>query len=151
MRGVSGVSKGGTAAGTRAKGAGRFAGGFSVGGPGAAASPGAASEAAGAATPVAAAGLSLLAAQENGDRAGRDAAARRRAASILDELRGLQTELLGGRPDPARMARLAALGTGEEGTDSGLREAVRAIALRARIELARRPPDPGTDRTETVR
>ena len=68
-----------------------------------------------AASATAAVGLSLLAVQENGGRTGRDAAARRRAASILDELQGLQAELLGGRADPARLARLAALQDGEEG------------------------------------
>ena len=88
--------------------------------------------------------------QENGGRTGRDAAARRRAASILDELQGLQAELLGGRADPARLARLAALQSGEEGADPALREAVRAIALRARIELARRGLDPQANRSATV-
>ena len=88
--------------------------------------------------------------QENGDRAGRDAAARRRASSILDELQGLQAELLGGRLDPARMARLAALQPGEEGADPGLREAVRAVALRARIELVRREPNAVANRSAAV-
>jgi hypothetical protein len=154
MRGVSGVSKGGPAAGARGA-ATRTAGGFCVGGAGAA--PGAATAGgSGGAAPAAAVGLSLLAAQENGGGGGRrgegrNAAARRRAAAILDEMRGLQAELLGGRPDPARLARLAALGEGDEATDPGLREAVRAVALRARIELARRPAAPAADRTTTVR
>lgn len=159
MRGVSGVSKGGAAGRARGTGAvGRSAGGFSLGGPGGAASSAAAAPAAGgsgaAASSAAAAALSLLAAQESGGRggaAGRDAAARRRAASILDELDGLQAELLGGRADPGRLARLAALAGGEEGTDAGLRDAVRAASLRARIELARREVGPTPDRTATVR
>ncbi len=153
MRGVSGVSKGGAAGRVRGNGAaGRpAAGGFSVGEP--AAGGQAAAAGVGAAAPAAAVGLSLLAAQEgNGGRgAGRDAAARRRAASILDELSGLQAELLGGRADPGRLARLAALGEGEEGLDSGLRDAVRAVALRARVELARRTSDPRASATELVR
>ena len=132
MRGVAGVSRGGATASGR--GSARPTGGFSLGETGA----GGAATGTAAASSTAAVGLSLLAAQENGGRAGRDAAARRRANAILDELQGLQAELLGGRTDPARLARLAALQAGEEGTDSGLREAVRAVALRARIELARR-------------
>ena len=88
--------------------------------------------------------------QEDGGRAGHDAAARRRASSILDELQGLQAELLGGRPDPARLARLAALEAGEEGADPGLREAVRAVALRAQIELARREPNAVANRSAAV-
>lgn len=149
MRGVSGVSKSGAAAaGARGGAASRSAKGFSVGGMG---TEGAAVSTA-AASATAAVGLSLLAVQENGGRGtGRDAAARRRAASILGELQGLQAELLGGRPDPARLARIAALQTGEDGADPELREAVRAVALRARIELARRAADPHPDRTTTVR
>lgn len=152
MRGVLGVSKGGAAGRTRGSGAaGRPEGGFSLGGAG---PLGAAStEGGGAAAPAAAVGFSLLAAQESGGRGGegRDAAARRRAASILDELDGLQAELLGGRTDRDRLARLAALAEGEEGTDSGLRDVVRAASLRARIELARRMVGPNAHRTATVR
>ncbi|HYZ33746.1 MAG TPA: flagellar assembly protein FliX, partial [Crenalkalicoccus sp.] len=59
------------------------------------------------------------------------------------ELGGLQAELLGGTPDPDRLARLAALQDGEEGCDPGLREAVRGLALRAAVELARRGWPPG--------
>lgn len=135
MRGLGGVSMGGTAGAARG-GKSRPAAGFSLGGAGANA---AAAETAATAAP-APVGLFLLETQENGERSARDGAARRRAASLLDELRGFQAELLGGRPDPARLARLAALRTGEEGADPALRDAVRAIALRARIELARRHP-----------
>jgi hypothetical protein len=145
MRGVSGVSKSGAAAGTR--GAARPAGGFSLGGAGVGA---AAAGGPAAASATAAVGLSLLAVQENGGRAGRDAAARRRAASLLDELQGLQAELLGGRPDPGRLGRLAALQTGEDGAEPELREAVRAVALRARIELARRGLGTDPHRSTTV-
>ena len=144
MRGVAGVSKGGAAAGAR--GGARSATGFPVGGT----SAGGVAAATAAAAPVAAVGLSLLAAQENGGPGGRDAAARRRASSILDELQGLQAELLGGRSDPARLARLAALQAGEEGADPGLREAVRAVTLRARIELERRCREADSNRSAAV-
>ncbi len=145
---MSGVSKGGAATGVRGATV-RSAGGFSVSGTSAGGGTAAAATTA-ATTATVAVGLSLLAVQETGDRPGRDAAARRRASSILDELRGLQAELLGGRPDPARMARLAALQSGEEGADPGLREAVRAVALRARIELVRREPNTVANRSATV-
>ncbi len=151
MRGVvAGVSRSGAAAAARGAGGGaRSAGGFTLGGAGAGNAAGKAASAA-ASAPAAAVGLSLLSLQENGGRAGRDAEARRRASSILDELRGLQAELLGGRSDPARLARLAALQAGEEGADPALREAVRAVALRARIELARREGGSGSNRSATV-
>jgi hypothetical protein len=48
------------------------------------------------------------------------------------------------------MARLAALQIGEEGTDPALREAVRAVALRARIELTRRASWPRPNRSAAV-
>jgi hypothetical protein len=47
-------------------------------------------------------------------------------------------ELLEGRADPARLQELARLTEGEKPADPGLAEAVEAIALRARLELARR-------------
>jgi len=49
-----------------------------------------------------------------------------------------QLELLEGRADPARLQELARLTEGEKPADPGLAEAVEAIALRARLELARR-------------
>ncbi|MCB4822321.1 flagellar assembly protein FliX [Roseicella aerolata] len=132
MREVGRVAAGSAA--QRGRGAYRGAGGFSVGGGGDAPPL---AEAAGAAAlgPV---GLGLLAVQEGGDRAARDRAARQRAESILQELRDLQHELLRGGSDMKRLERLAALGLGEEGADPLLQEAVRAIVLRARVELARR-------------
>ena len=147
MRGVSGVSKGGAVGGARGASSGRSAKGFSLGGTGA---DGAAAATTAPSATAAVGGLSLLTVQEDGDRPGRDAAARRRASSILDELQGLQAELLGGRPDPSRLARLTALQSGEEGADPRLRETVRAVALRARIELTRRERGPGTHRSATV-
>lgn len=131
MRGIGRVT-GGTAAPAGRGGGARAGGGFSVrlgaGGAEGAAAPGG----------VAPVGLGMLALQESGTAMERDAAARRRADSLLQELQGLQMELLaGGAAEPGRLARLAALETGEDGADPVLREAVQAIVLRARVELAR--------------
>jgi hypothetical protein len=60
--------------------------------------------------------------------------ARRRAGAMLDELRQLQLELLRGAADPARLERLAALNVAGGAGDPVVAE----IALRARVELARR-------------
>jgi hypothetical protein len=130
MREVGRVAAGGAARAGRATG--RGAGGFTVGQPG---DPRTA-EAAGTAA-ASAVGLGLLALQEGGDRAARDQAARRRAESMLQELQELQRDLLRDGPDTTRLERLAALETGEEGADPILRDAVRAIVLRVRVELAR--------------
>ena len=54
------------------------------------------------------------------------------------------------RADPARLARLAALEAGEEGADPALRDVVRAVALRARIEVARRFLAVAAERSTTV-
>jgi hypothetical protein len=65
--------------------------------------------------------------------------AMRRAEAALDELRGMQLDLLRGQDDPERLARLAALSDSEAvKADPVLREVLSAIALRARVELARR-------------
>jgi hypothetical protein len=65
--------------------------------------------------------------------------ARRRASAALSELTGLQLELLGGTPDPARLARLQQLAELEAaGADPLLAAVLREVALRARVELARR-------------
>lgn len=147
MRGVGGVGKGGAAG--NARGVARAAtGGFTVGAGATASGP--ATERTGACSAAAAVGMSLLAVQEGGARSERDAAAGRRARSLLRELQGLQTELLGGRADPARLRRLAALESGEEGADPGLRDAVRAVALRARIELERRGGAANAERSAAV-
>jgi hypothetical protein len=53
-------------------------------------------------------------------------------------LKALQLELLEGRADPARLQELIRLTQGEKPADPGLAEALEAIALRARLELARR-------------
>jgi hypothetical protein len=131
MREIGRVSAGGAAGPGRANGRGRP--GFTLAPPGAAAAAEAGE--ASAAAPV---GLGLLALQEGGDRAARDQAAWRRAESILQELQALQRDLLHDAPDMNRLERLAALETGEAGADPFLRDAVEAIVLRARVELARR-------------
>jgi hypothetical protein len=65
--------------------------------------------------------------------------ARRRAGAALDLLRDLQLDLLRGQVDPARLQDLADL-AGDAGTlaDPALREVTAAVALRVRVELARR-------------
>jgi hypothetical protein len=121
---------GGAAAPRRAV---RAAGGFGLPGTGSAAA---------AATSSAGDVAALLALQE-GERT-RDLEppaerARRRARAALDELRGLQLELLRGGADPARLERLAELAEAEETlADPALREVVAGVALRVRVELARR-------------
>lgn len=87
--------------------------------------------------PAMAVGLSaMLALQEMPDPTVGDREARRHGQALLDELSALQRSMLaGGAPDPGRLARLAA--AVPSATDPRLRETVAAIALRARIELAR--------------
>jgi hypothetical protein len=131
MREIGRVSAGGAAGPGRASGRGRP--GFALNPPGTEAA--AETGATGAAAPV---GLGLLALQEGGDRATRDQAAWRRAESILQELQALQRDLLHDAPDMNRLERLAAFETGEAGADPFLRDAVEAVVLRARVELARR-------------
>jgi hypothetical protein len=81
----------------------------------------------------------LLALQESMAPEPAESRARRRASAALRELTGLQLELLGGAADPARLARLQALAEAEaEGTDPALVAILQQVALRARIELARR-------------
>ena len=130
MVGIRGVGAGAAArAGRWARGA---RGGFSLG---------AGAETSGAAAAQATAGpaaVGLLALQEAGPVAERDARARRRGEGLLRELAGLQADLLAGRADPARLRAIAALAEGETPADPALAGAIAAIALRARIELARR-------------
>lgn len=66
--------------------------------------------------------------------------ARRQAETVLDELRGLQLDLLRGRADPAALARLAALAEPAPGAvaDPALRSLLAEVGLRVRVELARR-------------
>jgi len=68
----------------------------------------------------------------------RDRAARRRGYDLLAELAALQRELLAGDPGADRLARLAVLAEQvPDATDPRLRDALAAIALRARVEVAR--------------
>jgi hypothetical protein len=108
----------------------REAGGFRVpkGGGGA--------SAAGAVSGVQEVGLGgMLALQEAPDEVA-DREARRRGHEMLEALAALQRSLLGiDGADPARLARLSE--KVPEARDPALREAVAAIALRARIEAVR--------------
>ena len=88
-----------------------------------------------AAAPVGVAGLHAL--QGGMSAAERDDAAARRGRALLAELDGLQRSLLAGRVAESALRRLAALAEGEAGADPALREAVEALSLRARVELAR--------------
>ena len=81
----------------------------------------------------------LLALQESMTPEPADQRARRRASKALRELTGLQLELLGDSPDQARLARLQSLAEEEaEGAEPALAALLQEVALRARIELARR-------------
>ncbi len=92
------------------------------------------------AAPASMAGVQRLAAAAPLMAAGptaRDVAARRRGSALLAGLSAMQRGLLGGRVDPAELARLPDLLEGEDGDDPALAEALQAIALRARIESER--------------
>lgn len=104
--------------------------------------PGSAAEGAGTAggaeAASAASPLALLGVQEKGgDPRERDERGARRGAALLAELQELQRDLLRGRLDPEQLRRLAALAEGEAPADPALAEALGAVALRARLELAR--------------
>jgi len=68
----------------------------------------------------------------------RDHMARRRGRALLRGLDDLQRDMLAGADNPDVMRGLAGLLEGENGDDPELADALRALALRARIELARR-------------
>jgi hypothetical protein len=135
MRGVGRTVGSGTVGGAagRPGGGGRAGQGFSL--PTAGSGAGATVAAAAQLGPL---GPALLALQEGGEAARRDDAARQRAESLLEELAGLQLEMLEGGADPERLHRLAALAPGDAGADPTLRAAVEGVVLRARVELARR-------------
>ncbi|HUA77672.1 MAG TPA: flagellar assembly protein FliX [Acetobacteraceae bacterium] len=84
----------------------------------------------------------MLALQEAGVERPRDRAARRHGEAMLAELRALQLALLDGVDGAAGEAALERLaGLAErmpEAADAGLQAALGWVALRARIELARR-------------
>lgn len=130
MVGIRGVGAGAATRG--AKGPRAAAGGFSLTAGTEASGP------AGAQGIAATAAIGLLGLQESAPAAERDARARRRGEAMLRELAALQVELLAGRIAPDRLRALASLAEGEAAADPALAEAVAAIALRARIELARR-------------
>lgn len=78
----------------------------------------------------------LLAMQEAESAALQDRDARRHGEALMEELTGLQRALLGGRePDLDRLAALAERKVGA--ADPALAGVMRAIQLRAGIELAR--------------
>ncbi len=132
MAGVVGVSRAAAWAAGGSKPA-ASTGGFSV-------TAGAAPAAAAAPAPAAPVAVdTLLALQEMPGEGVRDRAARRHGEAMLRLLAALQRARLG---EPGPMAAvLAELGGsvhgGPEATDPGLRQLVSAIALRAKIELAR--------------
>ncbi len=85
------------------------------------------------------AGLDGMLALQEGDRAGvRDREARRRGQAALAALAALQRALLGGQADPDALRTLLAMAEGEPAEDPELARTLRAVGLRARIELARR-------------
>jgi hypothetical protein len=97
-------------------------------------------EAAEAATGTAAVAMpSLLAMQEAESAALQDRDAKRHGTAVLDKLTGLQRSLLGpDGPDLDRLAQLASQPA--QAADPRLAGVLRAIQLRARIELARHRP-----------
>jgi hypothetical protein len=81
---------------------------------------------------------SMLALQELESRALRDREARRRGQDLLEALARLQRALLAGQDDRAVLRRLAELSEDiPSAADDGLRAAVAAAVVRARVELAR--------------
>ena len=132
MMWVSGVA-GPTATARTARRAGP--GGFAV-------PPGEASATGGAARMEEASAVTLggmLALQEEESPVVRDRRARRHAQAILEELARLQRGLLGGATDAGSLARLAALAElVPDAADPTLGALVQSVAIRARIELARR-------------
>ena len=134
MVGIRGVTGGTNVPGTRAtRGA---SGGFRVSG-----GKDETREASAGSSVSAASAIGLLTVQEMAPAGERNARAFRRGEEMLQELKALQLELLEGRADPTRLQQLARLAEGEKPADPGLAEALEAIALRARLELARRGMD----------
>ncbi len=95
---------------------------------------------AGSIAPAAAAAVDgLLLLQQVEDGPTRDRQARRHGRALLEGLGALQRALLGGEDDPAALDRLAALVAHcPDAADPALRGTLAAVALRARVELARR-------------
>jgi hypothetical protein len=82
--------------------------------------------------------LGVLAFQEEEQDAAQDRGAKRHGQEVLDELSGLQRDLLGPGVRPDRLRNLVALvDSGPPPADRRLRDVLAAVALRAKIELAR--------------
>jgi hypothetical protein len=79
----------------------------------------------------------LLALQEDGARRSRGRRSAAWASLALEELQGLQLDLLRSGPDPARLERLAALADSAGAAEPALAGLLEDVALRARVELAR--------------
>jgi Class II flagellar assembly regulator len=80
----------------------------------------------------------LLGLQEQEDGAARDRNARRQGQAVLEALAGVQRDLLAGRLDAAGLELLAAgVAAMPQAADPALRSVLNAVALRARVELAR--------------
>ncbi len=83
--------------------------------------------------------VGMLLLQEVADAPTRDRQARRHGRALLEGLTELQRALLGDGDDSAALDRLAALVEHcPEAADPALRATLAAVALRARVELARR-------------
>ncbi len=82
---------------------------------------------------------SLLAMQEAQSDAVSDRDAKRHGTAVMDELAQLQRAMLGGGTDKAPLERLASLAARRpSAADPRLEGVLRAIQLRAQVELARR-------------
>jgi hypothetical protein len=81
----------------------------------------------------------MLALQERGDGTVQDREARRRGQDLLGALSRMQRSILAGGSDPELLRDMVALTADlPRAADPGLRRVLEAIALRARVELARR-------------
>ncbi len=90
--------------------------------------------------------LGLLAVQEAEADAARDRDARKRGKAMLDALARLQRMMLAGQFDAEELRNLAALAADPaEAADPALGAALREVAVRARVELARLAMRQGSD------
>ena len=100
--------------------------------------PGVTPEAAELAGAAGAAPVGLMTLQEADEAAARDRRGAARARHLLKALAALQAGMLRGEADPQALEQLASLAEGESPADPVLADALAGIALRARVELARR-------------
>jgi len=92
----------------------------------------------------------LLSLQEVESPTERDRKARRHAEEMLEELTGLQLDLLGNAHDPQRLTRLSGMiGAVPPASHPGLRSAVASVALRVEVEIARQTADPRAENIPT--